>query len=246
MWDAALVERWEREPALSASAARRWFSYARVTLLGWVTLLAVLAGTGLLLTGPMADSALLRWDERLPVQWARSRDAATSAWSQSGSTAGDTLTVVGIAIAVGIGLLIIRRWASVLLLATAMLAEVSIFMATTAVVSRDRPDVVQMDVSPPTSSFPSGHTAAATALALSLALVVAWNVRSTALRVAAWSLALLVGPIVGVSRVYRGMHHPTDVVMGLVLGASCVLVAWLAVKAWAGPDSAPASAGEPS
>lgn len=240
MSETALAERWEREPALSVSAARRWSSYARVTALGWVTLLAVLAGTGLLLTGPLADSALVRWDERLPEQWERGRDAASSAWSHSGSTIGDTLTVIGIAVAVGIVLLVMKRWASVLLLATAMLAEVSIFVATTLLVARDRPDVAQMDVSPPTSSFPSGHTAAATALALSVALIVAWNVRSTALKVAAWTLALLIGPAVAVARVYRGMHHPTDVAMGLLMGAACVLLAWLAVSAWASePDPRP-------
>ena len=240
MSETALAERWEREPALSATAARRWSSYARVTALGWVTILAVLAGTGLLLTGPLADSALVRWDERLPVQWERGRDAASSAWSHSGSTVGDTLTVIGIAVAVGIVLLVMKRWASVLLLATAMLAEVSVFVATTLLVERDRPDVAQMDVSPPTSSFPSGHTAAATALALSLALIVAWNVRSTALKVTAWSLALLIGPAVAVARVYRGMHHPTDVAMGLLMGAACVLLAWAAVSAWASePDPRP-------
>jgi membrane-associated phospholipid phosphatase len=240
MSETALAERWEREPALSATASRRWSSYARVTALGWVTILAVLAGTGLLLTGQLADSALVRWDERLPVQWARGRDAASSAWSHSGSTMGDTLTVIGIAVAVGIALLAMKRWASVLLLATAMLAEVSIFVATTLLVERDRPDVAQMDVSPPTSSFPSGHTAAATALALSLALIVAWNVRSTAVKVTVWSFALLIGPAVAVARVYRGMHHPTDVAMGLLMGAACVLLAWLAVSAWASePDPHP-------
>jgi membrane-associated phospholipid phosphatase len=240
MSETALAERWEREPALSASAARRWSSYARVTALGWVTILAVLVGTGLLLTGPLADSALVRWDERVPVQWERGRDAASSAWSHSGSTIGDTLTVIGIAVAVGIVLLLMRRWASVLLLATAMLSEVSVFVATTLLVARDRPEVAQMDVSPPTSSFPSGHTAAATALALSVALIVAWNVRSTALKVTVWSLALLIGPAVAVARVYRGMHHPTDVAMGLLMGAACVLLAWLAVSAWASePDPRP-------
>jgi membrane-associated phospholipid phosphatase len=144
-------------------------------------------------------------------------------------------------VALGIILLVLKRWASVLLLATAMLAEVSIFVATTLLVERDRPDVAQMDVSPPTSSFPSGHTAAATALALSLAFIVAWNVRNTAVKVTVWSLALLIGPAVAVARVYRGMHHPTDVTMGLLMGAACVLLAWLAVSAWASePDPRPA------
>jgi undecaprenyl-diphosphatase len=200
-------------------------------------MLGVCVGLGLLFTGPLADTGLLSWDRQYPAEVEAARTAAGETWSHYGDLMGDTLTVVAIAFAVGIGLLIAKRWASVLLLATALLSEVTVFMATTIVVPRDRPDVEKLDVSPPTSSFPSGHTAAATALVLSLAVIVGWSVRSTALRVSAWLIAIVAGPIVGISRIYRGMHHPLDVVVGLGLGVACVGVAYLAVRAFVGEDT---------
>ena len=123
-----------------------------------------------------------------------------------------------------------------MLMATALLAEVTIFVGATIVVPRDRPDVNQLDVSPPTSSFPSGHTAAATALMFSLAIIVGWTVRSTLVRAIAWIVAILTGPIVGISRVYRGMHHPLDVIVGLGLGVACVALAFVAVRAFVGGE----------
>ena len=76
----------------------------------------------------------------------------------------------------------------------------------------------RLDVAPPTSSFPSGHTAAAVALYGCLALVV---LRQSANRWAARTIAVLcccVPVIVAVSRVYRGMHYLTDVLGGVLLG----------------------------
>jgi undecaprenyl-diphosphatase len=197
-------------------------------------MLGVCVGLGALITGPLLDSGLVRWDRQYPIDLEAARTAAGRDWTHYGSLVGDTLTVIAIAVLVGIALLIARRWASAMLLATALLAEVSVFVATTVLIPRDRPNVEQLDVSPPTSSYPSGHTAASTALWMSLAVIVGWNFRSTAARVAVWIVAFAVGPIVGFSRIYRGMHHPLDVAVGFGLGTACVAVAFLAVRAWVG------------
>lgn len=222
------------EPELSREAEKRWGPFAITVMSGWVLLLGFAAAVGALITGPLADSEFIEWDRRYPVDLEAARTSAGETWSRVGSIMGDTLTVVAVAVIAGIVLLIVRRWASVLLLATALLAEVSLFVVTTILIPRDRPDVEQLDVSPPTSSFPSGHTAASTALALTLALLVGWNSRSTVARWLAWALAVLVGPVVAFARVYRGMHHPTDVLVGLVIGVACVAIAFLAVRAWVG------------
>ena len=224
------------EPELSRNAQHRWGAFSARVATGWALAFAICVGLGYLVTDPLRDSSLLRWDRQLPEEIASARTPSGETWSHYGGLLGDTLTVVGVAVLVGIVLLTVRRWASVMLLATALLAEVTIFVTATIVVPRDRPDVNQLDVSPPTASFPSGHTAAATALMLSLAVIVGWSVRSTLVRSLAWIVAILTGPIVGISRVYRGMHHPLDVIVGLGLGVACVAVAFVAVRAFVGNE----------
>jgi membrane-associated phospholipid phosphatase len=188
--------------------------------------------TGLAITGPLADSGLVAGDEQVPQDWAESRTPTLNDWTSWGSALSDTLTVVVIASLVGAVLLYLRRWSSALLLVTALAMELSIFMATTFAVERDRPDVRQLDVSPPTSSFPSGHTAAAVVLYVTLVLLLVWNSESRRLHTLGLVVALSAVPIVAFSRIYRGMHHPTDVVAGLVLGLGCVAIAYFAVSKW--------------
>ena len=99
-----------------------------------------------------------------------------------------------------------------------MIGEVVMFLTVTAVVARPRPDVEQLDPAPPTSSFPSGHTYAAFVLWGGIAALAHWQRWAPHLRRMAMVLAMVLPLAVGASRIYRGMHHPTDVVASLVLG----------------------------
>jgi hypothetical protein len=74
----------------------------------------------------------------------------------------------------------------------------------------------------PTPSFPAGHTAAALALHGAAALLIVRRAR----RRPPW-LLLLVPAAIGVARLYRGLHHPSDAVAGALLGAMCVAAAQL-------------------
>jgi undecaprenyl-diphosphatase len=112
-------------------------------------------------------------------------------------------------------------WDGPLFLAFSVLLELTVFLVTTFLVHRPRPSVVELDASPPTSSFPSGHTAAAVALYGAIAVLGYARTR----RRAWWSL-LLIPAAVGAARLYRGMHHPSDVAAGVLLGALCVWAAW--------------------
>jgi membrane-associated phospholipid phosphatase len=99
----------------------------------------------------------------------------------------------------------------------AIALETAVFMSAAAVVGRGRPDVVRMDRPAPTSSFPSGHTGATTALHLTIADLVAERA-TRATELAALAIRFGVPPLVGWSRLYRGMHHPSDVVVGVAVG----------------------------
>lgn len=188
---------------------------------GVVAVFAVLAVMGWLVTGPLAHLWPLSAEDGVNRALARHRDRAGNDVSGFFSTLADTPSAIVLSAAAVVAIRILtHRWRDALFVATAIVAEVGVFLVTTLVVDRSRPAVAHLDTAPPTSSFPSGHTAAATALYVAVALV-AWR------HGASWPVWLLaaVPCLVGFSRLYRGMHHPSDVVAGAVLGALCVLLA---------------------
>src|SRR5262249_27083700 len=140
----------------------------------------------------------------------------------------------------------LRRWYEALVVAVSLILEAMVFITTTWIVGRSRPPVPHLDSSPVGSSFPSGHVAAAVCYA-AIAIVVGRNVGRRWIAVALWTLAVMVPIIVAVSRMYRGMHFPSDVVAGALLGAVSVAVTMLILtpaeeerrEAFAAPESRP-------
>jgi undecaprenyl-diphosphatase len=116
------------------------------------------------------------------------------------------------------------RWREPLVVVVAIVGELLIFLAITALVHRDRPSVVRLDEAPPTSSFPSGHTGAAVALYACLAVLLLRTAPHRPLARILAGVGLAIPVLVAASRVYRGMHYLTDVVAGAI--ASGI---WLAV-----------------
>ncbi|HEY3132345.1 MAG TPA: phosphatase PAP2 family protein [Acidobacteriota bacterium] len=75
------------------------------------------------------------------------------------------------------------------------------------------------DLSPPRSySFPSGHALFSFCFYGFLALAVTKSTQSHAGRIAVWGLAALIIAAIGFSRIYLGVHYPTDVLGGYVVG----------------------------
>ena len=93
--------------------------------------------------------------------------------------------------------------------------------------SRPRPDIVPHLSHVYTSSFPSGHSMLSAVVYLTVAAILATIVPRRRLKVYVLAVALLITLFVGVSRVYLGVHYPTDVLAGWVGGLVWALLCWL-------------------
>lgn len=170
-------------------------------------------------------------EERISQKVAAERDGVLNTVTKVVSTVNDTWFTIGGAIVIGLALLALTRkwWLSVVPL-LAISLEASVFVPVTRLVGRPRPEVGRLDNAPPTSSFPSGHTAASFALFWSLAML-ATRIENSALRRTVQTLCVLFPFGVGAARLYRGMHHFSDIVFGGLLGIGCAFAAYLAVRA---------------
>jgi hypothetical protein len=93
---------------------------------------------------------------------------------------------------------------------------------------RPRPQIFSWGTHALTTSFPSGHAMSAAAVYGTVALLAARLTPRRRVRVAVVAAAVVVALLVAFSRLYLGVHYPTDVIAGLVVGAR-------------GPGSAPAA-----
>jgi membrane-associated phospholipid phosphatase len=201
-----------------------------VMLAGYALLTGILLGIGFMLTHAL-DGSVGRWDEHVNEYFARHRTGTWNDVTKIATAGFNTLpVVVGAAVVVGF-LALRRRWSEAAFLTLALVLEITVFLSVTFVVARPRPAVHRLNSTPATSSFPSGHTAAATVLFVGIALIVACCTRSMLARLASALIAGLISVVVGFARVYRGLHHPTDVFVGMLYGLACLAFAALAVRA---------------
>ncbi|WP_020207653.1 phosphatase PAP2 family protein [Gilvimarinus chinensis] len=136
-----------------------------------------------------------------------------------------TLTVVGYVLLCGY-----RRLAFVVLLASLGGLGMNTLMKNSF--ERDRPELVPHGSQVYTASFPSGHSMVAASTYLTLAVLMARAERRRRIKVYGIIVAMALTALVGISRVYLGVHWPTDVLAGWAAGAgwamACGLIAlWL-------------------
>lgn len=90
---------------------------------------------------------------------------------------------------------------------------------------RSRPEISQ-SVRVFTASFPSGHATMSAVTFLTIALVMAHRSRDLVFRRYFLSVAIFLSGVIGLSRLYLGVHYPSDVLAGWCVGAAWAILCW--------------------
>lgn len=137
--------------------------------------------------------------------------------------------VLALATLIAVGfLLTLKRWSDALMLLVATIGGAAISEGLKVGFNRPRPDLVAHIVEATSMSFPSGHAMLSAVTYLTLGALIARSQDSKTVRFYVLGVALLLTVLIGVSRVYLGVHWPTDVLAGWCLGAAWALICWVA------------------
>ncbi|HYE07313.1 MAG TPA: phosphatase PAP2 family protein [Planctomycetota bacterium] len=141
------------------------------------------------------------------------------------------IAMLALVVAAVCGFLAIRgAWHAVVLCLGATIGGLGLSLLVKEAFSRPRPALVPHLSVIMTSSFPSGHSLMSAVVYLTLGALLARLAPGRRLKVYCIAVATLMTGMVGVSRVYLGVHWPTDVVAGWALGLVWAIVCWLVAK----------------
>ena len=135
-----------------------------------------------------------------------------------------TLAIVGY-------LLLSRERAEALLMAVAVFGGMALNDALKLAFARPRPDLALHATRVFTTSFPSGHASLSAVAYLTIGALLARSQPSFKMGLYVMSLAAFLTVSIGMSRIYLGVHYPTDVLGGWCVGAAWAIACW-AIATW--------------
>jgi membrane-associated phospholipid phosphatase len=216
--------RMQRLAGLAARLRPAWLFGVSVAL-GLAVIASAAAGAGKLMEDVTAGDGVTALDRPVASFVAAYRTGALTPVMRAASTAGGPVVLAAVTVAVGVVLGIAwRRWAHVLVAGVTVAGNGALTMTPKEAVGRSRPPLSAALAATEGYGFPSAHAATAAAAFGVVACLCAGLLRSWPGRVAVWAGAAMLTALVGISRVYLGVHWTTDVLGGWAFG-----VLWLAV-----------------
>ncbi|MCF8506035.1 MAG: phosphatase PAP2 family protein [Caulobacter sp.] len=216
-----------------------WLAWARreVGLLAGLLGLAITVQAFLAIADEVAEGETRRIDLAILMSLRSGADPSVPlgpAWLTTAAmdvTAMGSVTVLGLAVLFVAGLFAaLRRWREAVLLLAASLGGVALSQGLKALFGRDRPDAALHLVEAINASFPSGHAMLSAVVWLTLGALVARFASDRRVKLFALAGAAVIALLVGLSRVYLGVHWPSDVLAGWSLGGAWALAWWLAAQ----------------
>jgi undecaprenyl-diphosphatase len=186
-----------------------------------LTLVGALALAAVVLTATLGG--LTPFDDAIRDWLIERRSASLTAVMTAFSTAGSSPVLVTLALGIAVWLGVARRRREALLVAGTTAGVLLLNTLLKNVIERSRPGDAHL-VLVNSWAYPSGHSMISTAVVGVLTTLAAWRVPGRVARVAVAAAGALLVVAVGVSRVYLGVHWPTDVLAGWLVGSL-----WLAV-----------------
>ncbi|MGA9267272.1 MAG: phosphatase PAP2 family protein [Rhodomicrobium sp.] len=120
-----------------------------------------------------------------------------------------------------------RQWRAALFVLGSICGGTVVSSALKELVQRPRPDFVAAVAQTQTYSFPSGHAFLSAVTFLTLGTLLARVQRQAEVKIYLLAVAVAITVLVGISRVYIGVHWPTDVLAGWCAGAAWAILCWL-------------------
>jgi undecaprenyl-diphosphatase len=231
------------EPAGAGARIRDRGRVAAGVLIAWVLIVGTVIGLGELIV--KAGNGNVLGDTTIPHWFAAHQTPGGDRWSLIFTTLGAAQAILIVSLATCVVFLAVtRRWRPVIFLAVLMFGELAAFLTAAAVVKRPRPDVTHLDQHLPTSAYPSGHEAATCCLYIALAILVIGHARGW------WRWLFLIPAaampvLVAISRIYRGEHHPTDILGSLLFSALWLTAATVLIRPNARRHTGRSASGEP-
>src|SRR3984885_11210734 len=220
----------EPETPMHQDRVRTYGRGAAGVVVTWVLIVGALTGIGKLIMITHNGNGDLLGDRTIPRWFAAHRTPSLNHWSLDVSNLGATQDILIVSVvACVVFLAVTRRWRPVIFIAVVMFGELVAFLIVEEIVKRPRPAVPHLDSGLPTSAFPSGHMAATTCLYVAIAILVIGHARGW------WRYLFLIPAIVmpvaiATARMYRGEHHPTDILASVLFAALWLTAATLLTK----------------
>jgi undecaprenyl-diphosphatase len=220
----------EPEMTMDRDRVGKYGRIAAGVVVVWLLIVGAITGIGKLIMISHNGNGDLLGDRTIPRWFLAHRTPTLNRWSLDVSNLGATQDILIVSVvACVVFLAVTRRWRPVIFIAVIMFGELGAFLIIEEIVKRPRPAVPHLDSGLPTSAFPSGHMAATTCLYVAIAILVIGHARGW------WRYLFLIPAIVmpiaiATARMYRGEHHPTDILASVLFAALWLTAATMLIQ----------------